>query len=51
MSTPEPECKVDARPTTPRRVRKDGKGRPMIVVPPSRIRAAGPPPRVTRKPE
>ncbi len=40
---------VDNRPTVPKRVSKDAKGRPKIVVPPSRLRAATPPPRVTKR--
>lgn len=42
------EGKRDDRPTTPRRVSRDAKGRPDIVVPPSRLRDATPAPRVSR---
>lgn len=41
--------KVDTRPTVPQRVSKDAKGRPLFVVPPSRLRAASPAPRVTKR--
>lgn len=40
---------VDNRPTVPKRVSKDAKGRPLFVVPPSRLRAATPAPRVTKR--
>lgn len=45
----ETQGKVDNRPTVPKRVSKDAKGRPKIVVPPSRLRAATPAPRVTKR--